>query len=135
MTKEELQGIFAEALAGPMAELNGRIDALEARVPAESTEDPATKEEGTDADLAGIKDALELIGTKMDELAAADESLGEVAEKVLDRVEALEKRSISRTSLEGQETDEDGKVVKVAPKLSDAIGAALKNPGQAVTIR
>lgn len=134
MTKEELQGIFADALAGPMAELNGRIDALEARVPAEQTED-APKDEGAAADIAGIKEALELIGTKMDELATNDEQLGEVAEKALDRLEALEKRSITKTSIDAQETDADGNIVKRAPKLSDAIGAALKNPGTAVTIR
>jgi hypothetical protein len=134
MTKEELQGIFADALAGPMAELNGRIDALEARVPAESTED-APKNETDGADLAGIKEAIELIGSKVDELTAADEQLGEVAEKTLDRIEALEKRSITKTSIDAQETDADGNVVKRAPKLSDAIGAALKSPGQAVTIR
>jgi len=134
MTKEELQGIFAEALAGPMAELNGRIDALEARVPAAAADD-TEKNEADAADLAGIKEALELIGTKMDELSGAQDTLGEVAEKALDRIEALEKRSVTKTSIDAQETDADGNVVKRAPKLSDAIGAALKNPGQAVTIR
>ena len=121
MTRDELKEVLDEGFTALRTEFQTEIAKL-APAPEEPEVEPAVKAEDVDAKIVA---ALEPIVTEV-------EGLKEIAEKTLDKLEALSKRSVVKRSLEGQEGD-GGEPQELG--LGDAIKAALAKPGQKVELK
>ena len=118
MTRDELQEVFGEALSTLKVEIDAKIDAVLGAFP-----DGVVKSEELDA----VRELAEGFQVKLEEalapIAEALEGTQEALSKALDRVEAIEKRSVTKRSLEGQD-NEDG--TRSEPTLKSAVLAALR---------
>lgn len=119
MTRDEFQEVLGEALKGLRSEIEVQIAALKSEGEIEPASEPAVKAE----DVEGLGEKLDGIGEAIIELTGAVEGTQDALSKTLDRIEALEKRSVTKRSLSSQEGEEGD---KSEPTLKDAIGAALR---------
>jgi hypothetical protein len=135
MTPEEVNEQINAALA-PLTEKLDEISKSAEAAPA--TEGAASTEpEATPAAEVALTDAqIEQVTKAVAEAIKSEtEPLYEVAEKTLDRIEALEKRSGVRKSLEGQETQAAAEgETETKPTVEDAILKALRNPGNPLAV-